>query len=136
MDGVGGKRGWQWCVYILFHYLDNPTSKRIFILEGILTAVISVVAYFIVPTWSHKAKFVRRFLPSSLAKALNFCSYPKRKERSCWIDYRQTLMQELTKPSNGHPSEMLLAITWCGHMHSFSMDSLLCCTHSAFSWCV
>ncbi|KAJ8587271.1 MFS general substrate transporter [Rhizopogon salebrosus TDB-379] len=42
MDGVGGKRGWQW----------------IFILEGILTAVISVVAYFIVPTWSHKAKFL------------------------------------------------------------------------------
>ncbi|OAX44296.1 MFS general substrate transporter [Rhizopogon vinicolor AM-OR11-026] len=42
MDGVGGKRGWQW----------------IFILEGGLTAVISLVAYFIVPTWSHQAKFL------------------------------------------------------------------------------
>ncbi|KAJ8596566.1 MFS general substrate transporter [Rhizopogon salebrosus TDB-379] len=42
MDGVGGKRGWQW----------------IFILEGILTAAISLAAYFIVPTWSHQAKFL------------------------------------------------------------------------------
>ncbi|KAG2039597.1 MFS general substrate transporter [Suillus americanus] len=42
MNGVGGRRGWQW----------------IFILEGILTAVVSLVAYFIVPTWSHKAKFL------------------------------------------------------------------------------
>lgn len=42
MDGVGGRRGWQW----------------IFILEGILTVVISLIAYFIVPTWSHEAKFL------------------------------------------------------------------------------
>lgn len=34
-------------------------SFRIFILEGILTVVVSLVAYFVVPTWSHKAKFVR-----------------------------------------------------------------------------
>ncbi|KAG1772285.1 major facilitator superfamily domain-containing protein [Suillus occidentalis] len=42
MNGVGGRRGWQW----------------IFILEGILTVVISLIAYFIVPTWSHEAKFL------------------------------------------------------------------------------
>ncbi|KIJ64455.1 hypothetical protein HYDPIDRAFT_90046 [Hydnomerulius pinastri MD-312] len=42
MDGVGGRRGWQW----------------IFIIEGILTSTISLVAYFIVPTWSHQAKFL------------------------------------------------------------------------------
>ncbi|KAG2100382.1 major facilitator superfamily domain-containing protein [Suillus discolor] len=42
MNGVGGKSGWQW----------------IFILEGLLTAVVSLIAYFIVPTWSHKAKFL------------------------------------------------------------------------------
>ncbi|KAG1742389.1 major facilitator superfamily domain-containing protein [Suillus paluster] len=42
MDGVGGRRGWQW----------------IFILEGILTAGVSLIAYFIVPTWSHEAKFL------------------------------------------------------------------------------
>ncbi|KAF7982915.1 hypothetical protein HWV62_25190 [Athelia sp. TMB] len=44
MDGVGGRRGWQW----------------IFILEGLLTIVISIGAYFLVPTWLHSAKFVRR----------------------------------------------------------------------------
>lgn len=42
MNGVGGRRGWQW----------------IFILEGILTVAISLIAYFIVPTWSHEAKFL------------------------------------------------------------------------------
>lgn len=42
MNGVGGRRGWQW----------------IFILEGILTVVISLIAYFIVPTWSHEATFL------------------------------------------------------------------------------
>ncbi|KAG1785963.1 MFS general substrate transporter [Suillus plorans] len=58
MNGVGGKRGWQWYVRVLRHHLINTTSKRIFILEGLLTAVISLIAYFIVPTWSHKAKFL------------------------------------------------------------------------------
>jgi len=42
MNGVGGRKGWQW----------------IFILEGILTVIVSLVSYFIVPTWSHKAKFL------------------------------------------------------------------------------
>jgi hypothetical protein len=42
MNGVGGRSGWQW----------------IFILEGILTVFVSLIAYFIVPTWSHKAKFL------------------------------------------------------------------------------
>jgi MFS family permease len=46
MNDVGGRSGWQW----------------IFILEGILTVFVSLIAYFIVPTWSHKAKFVRVFL--------------------------------------------------------------------------
>lgn len=26
--------------------------------EGILTVTISLIAYFLVPTWSHKAKFL------------------------------------------------------------------------------
>ncbi|KAG2070393.1 MFS general substrate transporter [Suillus decipiens] len=42
MNGVGGRKGWQW----------------IFIIEGILTVVISLIAYSIVPTWSHEAKFL------------------------------------------------------------------------------
>ena len=86
-------------------------SKRIFILEGILTAAISLVAYFIVPTWSHQAKFVCCFTPSSPLKAFNFSSSLKQIKRACWIDYELIPMQELTKLSNGYPSEMLLAIT-------------------------
>ena len=43
---------------------------RIFILEGILTVSVSLIAYFIVPTWSHKAKFVR-FRPDDRATRLH-----------------------------------------------------------------
>ncbi|KZV98850.1 MFS general substrate transporter [Exidia glandulosa HHB12029] len=42
MDGVGGKRGWAW----------------IFILEGLLTIVISAAAFFITPDWGHSASFL------------------------------------------------------------------------------
>lgn len=47
--------------YACLHLTHAPLEwrdHRIFILEGILTVAISLVAYFIVPTWSHKAKFV------------------------------------------------------------------------------
>lgn len=37
MDGIGGKRGWQW----------------LFIIEGLLTIVVSVPAYWIVPNYPH-----------------------------------------------------------------------------------
>lgn len=72
MNGVGGKSGWQWYVRVLMHHLINTTSKRIFILEGLLTAVVSLIAYFIVPTWSHKAKFVRVLLLFRYPKTSTF----------------------------------------------------------------
>jgi hypothetical protein len=62
MNGVGGRSGWQWYVHFPIYHLINLAWKRIFILEGILTVFVSLIAYFIVPTWSHKAKFVRVFL--------------------------------------------------------------------------
>ncbi|KAF9242592.1 major facilitator superfamily domain-containing protein [Melanogaster broomeanus] len=54
MDGVGGRRGWQW----------------IFIIEGAFTSAISLVAYFIVPTWSHQAKFLSEEERSRLLERL------------------------------------------------------------------
>ena len=71
-EGVGnGTFAFQLPMY----HLVNPTSKRIFNLEGILTVVISLIAYFIVPTWSHEAKFVRvlllfRYLKTSTLAAI------------------------------------------------------------------
>ena len=61
MDGVGGQRGWQ------HQFTDSSgffliIGYKIFILEGLLTVVVSVGAYFVVPTWSYKAKFVG-FIP-------------------------------------------------------------------------
>lgn len=43
MDGVAGYHGWRW----------------IFIIEGLITVLVSVLAFFLVPSWPHKAKFVR-----------------------------------------------------------------------------
>ena len=63
MHGAGGRTGWEWYESSILpeHYGFTLWSSRIFILEGILTVAISFLAYFIVPTWSHKAKFVRCF---------------------------------------------------------------------------
>jgi len=38
---------------------QNIEGIRIFIIEGVITVVVALSAYFVVPTWSHKAKFVR-----------------------------------------------------------------------------
>jgi MFS family permease len=61
MNGVGGRTGWEWYERSIISENFSLTLRfsRIFILEGILTVAISLLAYFIVPTWSHKAKFVR-----------------------------------------------------------------------------
>jgi MFS family permease len=54
MDGVAGYRAWRW----------------IFILEGIATTLIGVLAFFIIPDWPETAKFLkpeeRQLLLSSL----------------------------------------------------------------------
>ncbi len=42
MDGVGGYRGWRW----------------IFILEGLLTVIVAVAAYFLMPDYPDTAKFL------------------------------------------------------------------------------
>lgn len=65
MDGIGGKRGWQW----------------IFIVEGLLTAVVSVAGYFIVPTWSHKASFLTEYERTRLLNRLKADSDAGEKER-------------------------------------------------------
>jgi hypothetical protein len=42
MDGVGGLDGWRW----------------IFILEGLLTVIVSASAFFIISDYPHEAKFL------------------------------------------------------------------------------
>ncbi|KAF8798941.1 MFS general substrate transporter [Phlegmacium glaucopus] len=79
MDGIGGRKGWQW----------------IFILEGILTVVLSLVAYFIVPTWSHKAEFLTPSEKERLFERLNADSDAALIERFEWIYVRQALTDHL-----------------------------------------
>jgi hypothetical protein len=49
---------------------------RIFILEGLVTVVFSVLAYWIVPTWSHKARWV---------------------SLSCYIVFKRLILYQLTE---------------------------------------
>ncbi|KAI0056572.1 MFS general substrate transporter [Artomyces pyxidatus] len=79
MEGVGGKRGWQW----------------IFILEGLLTIVISWAAYFLVPTWSHNAKFLTSEERSRLLARLAPDSDSGKKERFAWVCVRQAIADPL-----------------------------------------
>ncbi|KAI0685413.1 major facilitator superfamily domain-containing protein [Cytidiella melzeri] len=79
MDGIGGKRGWQW----------------IFILEGLLTVVVSVVAYWTVPTRSHKAKWLTEAERSRLLARLAADSDTANKEKFEWVYVRQAFTDHL-----------------------------------------
>ncbi|KAA1477535.1 MFS general substrate transporter [Dentipellis sp. KUC8613] len=77
MDGIGGKRGWAW----------------IFIIEGLLTVVISFFAFFWVPTWSYKAQFAS-LTPEERARLqarLAADSDAAGKETFSWVYVRQAL---------------------------------------------
>ncbi|KAI0064095.1 MFS general substrate transporter [Artomyces pyxidatus] len=79
MEGVGGKRGWQW----------------IFILEGLLTIMVSWAAYFFVPTWSHNAEFLTSEERSRLLARLAPDSDAARQERFSWVYVRQAFADPL-----------------------------------------
>ncbi|PPQ65394.1 hypothetical protein CVT26_000019 [Gymnopilus dilepis] len=79
MDGVGGHKGWQW----------------IFIIEGIITVVISLLAYFIVPTWPYKAKFLTESEKARLLQRLNADSDAGLIEHFEWVYVRQALTDHL-----------------------------------------
>ncbi|KAK0244214.1 major facilitator superfamily domain-containing protein [Armillaria nabsnona] len=79
MEGVGGRHGWQW----------------IFIIEGILTVVVSLFAYFIVPTWPHTAKFLNDDERSRLLARLKADSDAGHNERFKWFYVRQAISDHL-----------------------------------------
>ncbi|KAF7299548.1 hypothetical protein HMN09_00960000 [Mycena chlorophos] len=79
MDGVGGRSGWAW----------------IFIIEGVITVAISLLAYFIVPTWSHRAKFLTEEERSRLLERLKTDSDASREEKFEWAFVRQAFTDPL-----------------------------------------
>jgi len=79
MDGVGGRRGWQW----------------IFILEGILTVAVSLGAYFLVPTWSYKAKFLTDSERERLVARLQADSDAGNQEKFEWFFVRRAWTDHL-----------------------------------------
>jgi len=79
MDGVGGKRGWQW----------------IFILEGLITIATSVVAAFAIPTWPQKAKWLTDAERSRLLARLDTDSDAAKQEKFAWRYVRQAFLDPL-----------------------------------------
>ncbi|KAI0304323.1 major facilitator superfamily domain-containing protein [Multifurca ochricompacta] len=79
MEGVGGKRGWQW----------------IFILEGLLTILISVLAFFFVPTWPQKAKWLTDAERSRLLARLDADSDAAEQEKFAWEYVSQAVLDPL-----------------------------------------
>ncbi|KAH7921920.1 MFS general substrate transporter [Leucogyrophana mollusca] len=79
MNGVGGRKGWQW----------------IFILEGIITCAISLIAYFVVPTWSYKAKFLTEDERKRLLDRLHADSDAGTNEGFKWAYVRQAFEDHL-----------------------------------------
>ncbi|KAF8903161.1 major facilitator superfamily domain-containing protein [Gymnopilus junonius] len=79
MDGIGGRKGWQW----------------IFIIEGLLTVAISLLAYFVVPTWPHKAKFLTESEKARLILRLKADSDAGLVEHFEWGYVRQAVTDHL-----------------------------------------
>ncbi|ESK95026.1 mfs transporter [Moniliophthora roreri MCA 2997] len=79
MEGIDGKRGWAW----------------IFILEGLLTVVVAFSAYFLVPTWSYKAKFLTEPERERLLMRLRADSDAANKEEFDWLFVKQAVKDHL-----------------------------------------
>ncbi|KAH8998469.1 major facilitator superfamily domain-containing protein [Lactarius akahatsu] len=79
MEGVGGKRGWQW----------------IFILEGLLTIAVSIVAFFFVPTWPQKVKWLSDAERTRLLARLDSDNDAAKKENFSWRYVRQAFLDPL-----------------------------------------
>ncbi|KAI6030557.1 hypothetical protein F5J12DRAFT_924937 [Pisolithus orientalis] len=89
--------------------LCSPHRRMVFVLEGILTAVISLIAYLLAPTWSFKAKFVRFHKNANMAERerllerLRINSNPGMNQTLQWSSVRQAFGDHLVW--NGSPSK-------------------------------
>jgi MFS family permease len=79
MNGIGGRQGWQW----------------IFILEGLLTILVSLFGYLIVPTWLYKAKFLTKPEREHLLSRLDKDSDPAHQEPFQWVYVKQAFTDHI-----------------------------------------
>ncbi|KAH9999691.1 major facilitator superfamily domain-containing protein [Russula compacta] len=79
MEGLGGKRGWQW----------------IFILEGLITIAISAGAIFVVPTWPQEVKWLTDVELSRLLARLGKDDDAAEREKFAWNYVRQAFVDPL-----------------------------------------
>ena len=55
MNGVGGYAGWRWYVLIFFCLYHMLNSNRIFILEGLVTILVSFCSFFVIVPFPEKS---------------------------------------------------------------------------------
>ncbi|KAE9395083.1 MFS general substrate transporter [Gymnopus androsaceus JB14] len=79
MDGIGGRQGWQW----------------IFIVEGLITILVSLLAYFVIPTWSYKAKFLTELERERLLSRLGKDTDPAHREPFQWVYVKHAFTDHL-----------------------------------------
>lgn len=79
IDGVSDRWGWNW----------------IFVIEGLITIVFSLLAFFIVPTWPHSAKFLTSTERERLLLRLQEDSDAADRERFRWLYVRQAFTDHL-----------------------------------------
>ncbi|KAH9065315.1 major facilitator superfamily domain-containing protein [Lactarius vividus] len=82
MEGVGGKRGWQWQV-LFVHTI------------GLLTIAVSIVAVFFVPTWPQKVKWLSDAERTRLLARLASDNDAAKKENFSWKYVRQAFLDPL-----------------------------------------
>lgn len=79
MSGMAGYNGWRW----------------IFIIEGLLTVVVSLVSKFLIVDWPHEAKFLSKEERELLARRLHddigdakMDHYDSKAARRIWTDWK------------------------------------------------
>lgn len=75
MKGVGGLNGWRW----------------IFILEGILTVIVSVIAYFFIVNYPSTAKFLTEEERAYIHTRLSSNTDATRNEAFSWVNVRKAV---------------------------------------------
>ena len=61
MEGVGGYEGWRWYVWHVrsLGITELRSYNRIFIIEGLITVIITFAAFFLIAPWPEDCKFLK-----------------------------------------------------------------------------
>ncbi|KAF7298948.1 hypothetical protein MIND_00842900 [Mycena indigotica] len=94
MEGVGGRKGWEW-IFIIEGVITVAVSLFVLLLRPVLQLKSDRLAYFIVPTWSHRATFLTEEERARLLARLKTDSDASREEKFEWSFVAQAFKDHL-----------------------------------------